>query len=239
MDDLLQSRVTKAEFGAVACTGVNVLLVLAMGSLKGRSRARASKSARLTALIFAIIGILLVQLACLYKLCQDITTGHHKFHSVRAPRLSAVVPQPSETAAGATGTAPAVTMSPVTTSPSAPAGGVLEMMERLEKKMEEQKSALNEQKKAADEQKIAADERAANLSKALEEQRKTADERAANLSKALEEQKKVAEEKAANLSKAVDEQVANLRKILEEQRQKIGRLEAQQLHQTETRRVLL
>jgi hypothetical protein len=30
-----------------------------------------------------------------------------------------------------------------------------------------------------------------------------------------------------------------LRKILEEQRQKIEHLEAQQLHQTETRRVLL
>ena len=62
---------------------------------------------------------------------------------------------------------------------------------------------------------------------------------AANLSKALEEQKKAAEEKAANLSKAVDEQVASLRNILEEQRQKIEHLEAQQLHQTETRRVLL
>jgi hypothetical protein len=34
--DLLQSRVTKAEVGAVACTGAKALLVLVvMGSLKG------------------------------------------------------------------------------------------------------------------------------------------------------------------------------------------------------------
>jgi hypothetical protein len=48
-----------------------------------------------------------------------------------------------------------------------------------------------------------------------------------------------ADGKAENLSKAVDAQVASLRKILEEQRQKIEHLEAQQLHQTEPRRVLL
>jgi hypothetical protein len=227
MDDLLQSRVTKAEMGAVACTGINVLLVLAAGSLKGKQL----EIGNLVILFFAIVGIIFVQVACLYRLCQDITTGNHSFHSIRAPRLSAVVPQPPETAAGATGTAPTVEMSPASPLPPVP-DGVLAMMEGFKKELEKQTIAL-------DEQKIAADERAANLSKALEEQRKTADERAASLSKALEEQKKAAEEKAANLRKAVDEQVASLRKILEEQRQKIEHLEAQQLHQTETRRVLL
>jgi hypothetical protein len=90
MDDLLQSRVTKAEIGAVACTGLNVLLVLVLGSLK----ARQLKIGIFVMLFFAVVGILLAQSACLYKLCKDITTGHHKFHGIRAPRLSAVVPIP-------------------------------------------------------------------------------------------------------------------------------------------------
>jgi hypothetical protein len=236
MDDLLQSRVTKAEFGAVACTGVNVLLVLAMGSLKGRSRARASTSARLTALIFAIIGILLVQLACLYKICRDIAIGNHSFHSIRAPRLSAVVPQPPETTAGATGIAPTVEISPITSLPSAQ-DGVLAMMEGLKKELrkevEEQVANLKEEQEVSQ-------------AKALEEQQKTANEqlraaneRAANLSKALEEQKIAAEERAANLRKAMDEELAGLRGALEEQRRKIEHLEAQHLSQTETRRVPL
>ena len=96
VDDWLQSRVTKAEFGAVACTGVNVLLVLVMGSLKGKQL----DEVNLTALSSAIVGIVLVQVACLYKLCQDITTGNHSFHSIRAPRLSAQKLLPPESPAG-------------------------------------------------------------------------------------------------------------------------------------------
>jgi hypothetical protein len=90
MVDLLQSRVTKAEFGAVACTGANVLLVLVMGSLKGKQLGTVT----IIGILLAITCVILAQLVCLYKLCQDITTVHHKFHSTRAHRLSAVVPQP-------------------------------------------------------------------------------------------------------------------------------------------------
>jgi hypothetical protein len=260
MGDLLQSRVTKIEIGAVTCTGVNVLLVLAAGSLKGEQLEAGS----LLILLFATLGITFVQLACLYKLYQDITTGdHHKFHSARAPRLSTVVPQPPKTAAGATGKALAIEMSPVTPLPSA-RNGVLAMMEGLKKELrkeiEEQVANLKGEQevnlhKALEDQKRAAEEQVANLNeeqevnlhKALEEQKRAAEEKAANLkeeqeanlNKTLEEQKKAAEEKATNLSKAVDEQVASSRKTLEEQRQKIEHLEAQQLHQTETRRVLL
>jgi hypothetical protein len=209
MDDLLQSRVTKAEVRAVACTGVNVLLVMVAGSLEGEQQLGGSS---LTALLVAIVGIILVQLACLYKLCQDITTGHHKFHSTRVPRLSAVVPQPPKTAVGATGTATAVDMSPVTSLPSAQ-DGLLATVEGLTRTVEEQQKELGEQKSAAEEEKRASDERAAKLSRLLDEQ-------AVSLSVALE--------KLASLSKG-----------LEEQRQKTEQLEAQHLCQTETRRVPL
>jgi hypothetical protein len=232
MDDLLQSRVTKAEIGAVACTGLNVLLVLVMGSLKGKQL----EIGIFQMLFFAILGIILAQLACLYKICRDIAIGNHSFHSIRAPRLSAVVPQPPETAAGATGIAPTVEISPVISLPSSQ-DGVLAMMEGLKKELrkevEEQVANMKEEQEVS-------------LSKALEEQQKTANEqlraaneRAANLSKALEEQKIAAEERAANLKKAMDEELAGLRAALEEQRQKIEHLEAQHLSQTETRRVPL
>jgi hypothetical protein len=183
MDDLLQSRVTKAEIGAVACTGLNVLLVLVMGSLKGKKL----ELGNFTDLLFAIGCIILAQLACLYKLCGDIATGNHSFHSIRAPRLSAVVPKPPVTAVVETGVAPTVEVSPATPVPSVQ--DLLAMMEGFKKELEEQKSATNEQKKAADEQKKAADERAANLNQALEEQKIAADEQVASLRKALKEQR--------------------------------------------------
>jgi hypothetical protein len=94
MDDLLQSRVTKVEFGAIACTAANILLVLLMGSLKGR----ALSFTNLFAITCSAGVIMVAQLGCLYKVCSDIGRGRHIFHSVRAPRLSAVVPQPAGTA---------------------------------------------------------------------------------------------------------------------------------------------
>jgi hypothetical protein len=216
MDDLLQSRVTKAEIGAVACTSVNVLLVLAAGSLKGKQL----EFANLVILIFAILGIILAQLACLYRICQDITTGNHSFHSIRAPRLSAVVPQPPEAAAGATGIAPAVEMSPATSLPSAP-DGVLAMMEglkkELRKEMEEQVANLKEEQEVS-------------LHKALEEQ-KIAGRAGGRAGCGPERGLK-------KLGKALGEQ-AGLSKAVEEQRQKIEHLEAKSLCKTDAHRVPL
>jgi hypothetical protein len=219
MDDLLQSRVTKAEIGAVACTGLNVLLVMVAGSLRAIEYGTGGAVLRV-----AIIGVLLVQMACLYKLCKDIITGHHKFHSVRAhrPSTTAVVPHPPETAAGATEAASTVEISPATSLPSSAQDGVLAMMEGFKRELEEQKGTTNDQKRASDEQ-------IADLRKALEEQTSTtneqkraSDEQVADLRKALEEQKRITDEMATGLRQALVDQ-ASLRKALEQQRPPIDR----------------
>jgi hypothetical protein len=249
MDDLLQSQVTKAELGAVACTGLNVLLVLVAGSLRGKELGLRN----LIMLVLAIAGVVLAQLACLYKLCGDITTGNHSFHGIRAPRLSTVVPQHPEAAAGATRAAPTVETSPVIPFPPAQ-DGALAMMEGFKKELKKElavsmNKALEEQKSTAKEQQRASDERAAYMSKALEEQKIVTDERAANLSKALEEQKIAADERAVEqaadlyeamekLGKVLSEQ-AGLVKAFEKQRQKIEYLEAKCLSLTDTHRVPL
>jgi hypothetical protein len=172
IDDLLQWQVTKEEFGAVACAGVNILVVLFVGSLKGNEL----NIMNLIALTSAVTCIGFAQFACLYKLCRDIATGNHEFHHVRAPRFSAVVPQAPGAVAGETGTTP-----PVTPLPAVVPDDLLAMVEGLERAIEAQREGME-----------AKFEKQANLSKALGEQ-------VASLSVALEEQRQKTEHLEAHI----------------------------------------
>ena len=94
MEDLLRWRLTKAELGAVVCTGTNVMLVLLLGSLRGKDLADGTQ----LIIFFIMVANIILQLGFLNKLCHDILRGKHSFHKTRAPRMStvAVAPQPVE-----------------------------------------------------------------------------------------------------------------------------------------------
>ena len=81
MEIVLQGKLTKMEAGVVLATVANVLLVLYLGSLKGKDIA--------LDLVFYVMGFvwffLLVQLTCLYQVCSAVIDGHHSPLAERAP----------------------------------------------------------------------------------------------------------------------------------------------------------
>jgi hypothetical protein len=108
-NDVLLWRVAKAELVAVACTAINVMLVLLLGSLGGKERASS-----INVIQTLIVAVVFVQLGCLHKTCHDIVREKHVHVSTRAPRASAVVPQASPRGSDEGGEGPGSETSPAT-----------------------------------------------------------------------------------------------------------------------------
>jgi hypothetical protein len=180
-NDILQWRVAKAELGAVACTTINVMLVLVFGSL---GRKELSSSALLAGIGMSIVAVIAVQMGCLYKTCHDIARDKHAHFSARAPRASTVVPQALHRGNTEGGEASGSEIAPATpASMDAPADWQTAFA-RMEKVMEEQERARQASEKTL---KAMFREQDKKHERALEDQKRDYEQKLENLRGMLEE----------------------------------------------------
>ena len=139
-NDVLRWRVAKAELGAVACTAINVMLVLLLGSWTGKALA-SGDAAWWGMLLFgiqaAIIAVIIAQLGCLYKTCLDVVRDKHAHISTRAPRVSAVMPQPLPRRSNESDEGPGSETSPATPASIDPPADWRSVFARMSKEQDE------------------------------------------------------------------------------------------------------
>jgi hypothetical protein len=196
INDVLRWRVAKVELGAVVCTAINVILVLFLGSLGGKEFA-----SLLVKIQAAISAVIIAQLGCLYQTCLDVVRDMHAHISTRAPRVSAVMPQPLPRRSNESDEGPGSETSPATPASIVPPADWRSAFARMSKEQDEKyERAMKERDKKYEH---AMKERDEKYERAMLDQDRKHEH-------ALKDQKQDYEQKLAELREMLEENVKAL-----------------------------